>query len=83
MIVAWSPWRLRQLSDVFGLRSMTDFHTKSSLEPVHLRVDALPSDVAAQIREVQDQDPELLRRILLYGMTHRVVFETLSRSWNS
>lgn len=60
---------------------MTESRPESSPEPIHLQVDTLPSDVAQQIREVQDQDPELLRRILLYGMTHRAVFETLSSSW--
>lgn len=60
---------------------MSDCRPQQSLEPVHLTVDALPSDVAERIREVQAEDPDLLRRILLYGMTHQVVLETLSRSW--
>lgn len=60
---------------------MTEAHPKAPLEPVRLEVDALPFDVAEQIREVQLEDPELLRRILVYGMTHKAVFETLSRSW--
>ena len=60
---------------------MTESHPQSSPEPIHLKLDALPSDVAQRIREVQDQDPELLRRILLYGITHRTVFETLNSSW--
>lgn len=61
---------------------MTESLPRPSLEPVNLRVDDLPSDVAEQIREVQNENPDLLRRILLYGMTHRVVFETLSQSWS-
>jgi hypothetical protein len=62
---------------------MTESRPDSPLSPVHLQVEALPYDVAEQIRELQSEDPELLRRILLYGVTHRVVFETLSRSWPS
>lgn len=62
---------------------MTEIRPETPLEPVHLKVDSLPYDVAEQIREVQSEDPELLRRILLYGITHRTVFETLSRSWPS
>ena len=50
-------------------------------KPVHLTVTDLPSDVAEQIQEVQTEDPELLRRILLYGITHKTVFQTLSQSW--
>jgi hypothetical protein len=61
---------------------MSDQPVSVSVEPVHLTVDALPADVAHQIREWQLQDPELLRRILLYGITHKVVFETLRRSWS-
>lgn len=49
--------------------------------PLQLEVHTLPRDVVEQIREVQNEDPDLLRRILLYGITHKVVFETLSRSW--
>lgn len=52
-------------------------------EPVHLTVEALPSDVAQEIREAQLQDPEFLRHLLVYGATHRTVFETLSRAWQS
>ena len=60
---------------------MADTHPKSLLEHVHLEVDSLPYDVVEQIREAQTDDPDLLRRILLYGITHKTVFETLSRSW--
>lgn len=62
---------------------MSDTHPKSLLEPVQLEVDSLPFDVAEKIRKAQSDDPDLLRRILVYGMTHKVVFETLSRSWPS
>jgi hypothetical protein len=60
---------------------MPQDQSQKAMEPVHLTVDSLPSDVAAQIREIQTRDPELLRQILLYGMTHKTIFETLSRSW--
>lgn len=52
-----------------------------SESPLQLEVSTLPRDVVEQIREVQSEDPDLLRRILLYGITHKAVFETLSRSW--
>jgi hypothetical protein len=60
---------------------MPDHQLPLSTAPVHLTVDRLPADVAAEIREVQLQDPEFLRRVLLYGITHKTVFETLSRAW--
>ena len=46
---------------------------------VELRVQ-LPRAVAAEIEAVQREDPEVLSRILLYGMTRRAVFEHLMRS---
>lgn len=49
--------------------------------PVQLTVADLPSDVAERVREAQVEDPELIRRILLYGMTHRTVLETLTTAW--
>jgi hypothetical protein len=62
---------------------MPDHHPEASVEPVQLTVDDLPSDVAEKIREAQDRDPDLLRRILLYGITHKVVFETLTEAWRA
>ena len=38
----------------------------------------LPRAVAAELEEVQRRDPELLRRILMYGMTRRAIYETLA-----
>jgi hypothetical protein len=66
---------------VFPIFSMPDHPSTPSAGPVHLTVDELPLDVAEEIREVQAQDPEFLRRVLLYGITHKTVFETLSRNW--
>jgi hypothetical protein len=62
---------------------MSDYRFYPSQEPVHLTVHSLPRDVADQIRDVQSQNPELLTRILLYGMVHREVFDTLSQSWGA
>lgn len=45
---------------------------------VELRVQ-LPREVAAEVEEVQRQDPEVLSRILLYGMTRRAIFEQLAK----
>lgn len=50
-------------------------------DSVHLTVHSLPRDVAEEIRDVQSSNPELLTRILLYGMVHKEVFDTLSQSW--
>lgn len=60
---------------------MADDQPAQAPEAVHLTVHSLPSDVAEQIRGVQSENPELLRRILLYGITHKTVFETLGRNW--
>lgn len=46
---------------------------------VELRVQ-LPRAVAAEIEEVQRRDPEMLSRILLYGMTRRAIFEHLAKA---
>jgi hypothetical protein len=44
-------------------------------------VQDLPPDVAKQIKVFQLEDPQFVRKLILYGVTHRVVFETLSRAW--
>jgi len=46
---------------------------------VELRV-RLPRAVAAEVEEVQRRDPEVLSRILMYGLTRRAIFEELARS---
>ncbi|MDR0787370.1 MAG: hypothetical protein LBG44_05835 [Gemmatimonadota bacterium] len=61
---------------------MSGHHVEPGVEPVHLTVDGMPVDVARQIREFQDSDPEFLRRVLVYGVTYRAVFETLKDSWS-
>jgi len=62
---------------------MPDAHDLLNFEPVQFTVDDVPSDVAAQIREAQARDPEFLRHLLLFGVTHRAVFEALNRSWRA
>ena len=42
----------------------------------------LPKALAAEVEEVQRRDPEMLRRILTYGMTRRAIYESLSSSTN-
>lgn len=44
---------------------------------VELRVQ-LPRALAAEAEEVQRRDPEVLSRILLYGLTRRAIFEHLA-----
>lgn len=42
----------------------------------------LPTDVAEQVRTAQTQDPDLLRRILTFGMSQKVIHDTLiANSW--
>jgi hypothetical protein len=43
---------------------------------VELRVQ-LPAALAAEVEEVQRSEPEILKRILLYGLVRRSMFEHL------
>jgi hypothetical protein len=45
---------------------------------VELRVE-LPRALAAEVAEVQREDPAMLSRILLYGLTRRAIYDGLSR----
>ncbi len=45
---------------------------------VELRVE-LPREFAAEVEEVQREDPDILSRILLYGLTRRAIYDGLSR----
>ena len=38
----------------------------------------LPRALAAELEEVQRRDPEMVRRILMYGMTRRAIYESLA-----
>ena len=38
----------------------------------------LPRTVAAEVEQVQEQDPDFLRQVLLYGLTRRTIFERLA-----
>ena len=40
----------------------------------------LPSDIAAQAEEVQENDPEFLSRVVLYGLTRRSIYRHLRES---
>lgn len=45
-------------------------------------VTELPRDVAEQVRTAQSQDPELVRRILTFGFSQKVIHDTLiANSW--
>lgn len=37
----------------------------------------LPRDIAAQVEEVQRNDPEFLSRVVLYGLTRRSIYRHL------
>ena len=43
---------------------------------VQLKV-RLPQDVAEQVKEAQEIDPEFLSRVVLYGMTRRSIYRHL------
>jgi hypothetical protein len=43
---------------------------------IDLRVQ-LPTSLATQVREVQEQEPELLSRMLMYAMARRTIFDRL------
>jgi hypothetical protein len=45
---------------------------------VELRVE-LPTAIAAEVAEVQREDPDVLSRILLYGLTRRAIYDSLAR----
>lgn len=38
---------------------------------------SLPRDMAAQLEEVQRTDPELLSRMITYGLTRRAIYRQL------
>lgn len=40
----------------------------------------LPRDIAEQAEEVQEQDPEFLSRVVLYGLTRRSIYRHLRDS---
>ena len=37
----------------------------------------LPREIAAQAEKVQDEDPEFLSRVVLYGLTRRSIYRHL------
>ena len=43
---------------------------------VQLKV-RLPRDIAEQVKEAQETDPEFLSRVVLYGMTRRSIYRHL------
>ena len=47
--------------------------------PVELRV-SLPRAMAVELEEVQRQEPEVLNWILQYGLTRRMIFQSLAKS---
>lgn len=40
----------------------------------------LPKDIAAQAEEVQNTDPEFLSKVVLYGITRRLVYQHLRQN---
>lgn len=50
----------------------------SPLVDLSITVEDLPIEIAAQVQEVQKNEPELLRQFMLYCMTRKVIFDTLA-----
>lgn len=42
-------------------------------------VEDLPLEIAVQVQQEQENDPEMLKRVMVYAVTRRAVFETLNR----
>ncbi len=75
-----------------GPRTVSCFHTIIHKKPMMIEVDRsvdscaidlqvrLPRELADEVREVQERDPEALSRILVYGLTRRAIYRQLSRS---
>jgi hypothetical protein len=38
----------------------------------------LPRDVAHQVEEIQKNNPEVISRLLVYGITRQVIFDALA-----
>ncbi len=49
----------------------------TEIRAVDLRVQ-LPRTVAAEVERVQEQDPDVLSRILTYGLTRRAIYDRLA-----
>lgn len=44
---------------------------------ISLTLTDLPSSVADEVAQIQQNDPALLNRLVTYGITRTVIFETL------
>lgn len=51
--------------------------TSTDTRPVNVVVD-LPEDIAADIEDVRQQDPEFLGRAIQYALARRIIFEELT-----
>jgi hypothetical protein len=45
--------------------------------PIDVRVQ-LPRDVARQVEEIQKNNPEMISRLLVYGLRRQVIFNALA-----
>lgn len=45
--------------------------------PVHVTVD-LPEELAADVEDVTEQDPEFLGRVIQYALARRIIFDELA-----
>lgn len=58
---------------------MLDVHSASSEPRVDLSLSLreIPESAARELRALQAQDPEELARLILVGLSHRAVFQSL------
>lgn len=61
-------------SHIFGEEALPMWDTR----PIELELH-LPEDLAEDVEELQETDPEFLTRVIRYGLTRRAMFQELSR----
>lgn len=61
---------------------MTFDSTPSATARTDLVLSGVPAGLAEQVQALQNEDPDLLQRILQYGVTRKIVFDTLASEWS-
>lgn len=56
------------------MKATTDSGARVDLS---LTVEGLPLEIAEKVQQVQENDPALLRKVMVYAVTRQMVFETL------
>ena len=45
---------------------------------ISVNVEDLPIDIANQVKQLEREQPKLLRQLMVYAVTHKLVFDQLS-----